>query len=309
MENLAKLYENKSFFTKNYEVIATYELIKGQKIILGDKSKRKCRFCGKGKGDVSFKSKAHAIPQLLGNNELFSYYECDPCNKEKFHKLEDHLAKFLGIWRTFSGVRGKNGIPKYKINKSSITAMDNGIFVFNCSDDLLFREKADANELAITAVKRPYIPLNVFKALVKMALSIMPESEMKFFQETRKWLMSEDKIFHYLPLLYEFVPMQDAFKSIVAAVVKRKETTLENVPYAYFFLTLKNLRLQIYIPQCERDKKITGKFTIHHFPSPYNFFDNTSEKPKLGMHDLSSTEMIRNEADPLSFKYGYKIEK
>lgn len=186
--------------------------------------------------------------------------------------------------------------------------MNNGVFVLNFADDLLFREKTDANESSITAVKRPYIPLNVFKALVKMALSIMPESEMMFFQDTRKWLISEDKIFHYLPLLYEFAPIQDAFKRIVAAIVKRKETTLENVPYAYFFLTLKNLRLQIYVPQCERDKKMTGKFTIHHFPSPYNFSDNPSEKPEIGMHDFSSTEMIRNEADPLSFKYAYKVE-
>lgn len=105
-ENKTKLYKDKIFFKENYEVIATYELIKGKKIILGDKSERKCRFYGKGKGDVSFKSKAHAIPQLLGNNELFTYYECDTCNKVKFHKLEDHLANFLGIWKIFSGVRG-----------------------------------------------------------------------------------------------------------------------------------------------------------------------------------------------------------
>lgn len=224
-------------------------------------------------------------------------------------KLDDHLANFLGVWKTFSQVKGKKGIPAYRIKKSSITATSNGLVVIKSYLDApLVRENKDAKEWSIAAVRRPYIPLNVFKCMAKMGLSIMPENEMMHFHKTIEWLMNEDKLFDYLPLLYEYVPKQNAFKRVTAVLLKRKETVFENVPYMYFFLIIKNLRLQIYIPQCERDKKMTGKVTIYHFPSPYSFLSHPSVKPQLGIYDLSSAEMIRNHPDLLTFSYESKIE-
>lgn len=55
---------------------------------------RICRFCGKNEDDIAFKKVAHACPELLGQNNLVIYDECDSCN-EKFSKYESHLSKFF----------------------------------------------------------------------------------------------------------------------------------------------------------------------------------------------------------------------
>lgn len=36
-----------------------------------------CRFCGRGRESVTFKKKAHAIPEFLGNHQLILHSECD----------------------------------------------------------------------------------------------------------------------------------------------------------------------------------------------------------------------------------------
>jgi hypothetical protein len=74
---------------------------------------RVCRFCNKKEPEVSFKKEAHMVPELMGNRNLVSDYECDKCN-DLFSIYEDALAKFLGIARTLSSSKGKEGIPTFK---------------------------------------------------------------------------------------------------------------------------------------------------------------------------------------------------
>jgi hypothetical protein len=180
---MSKVTENISFFENNYEVIA---------------------------------SKAHAIPEVIGNKSLFSYYECDDCNKRIFHRLDNHLANLLGLWRTFAQISGKSGIPSYKTKRGSRIDFHNHIeglglgFLFNIyHNEPLVENNENVNELVISGIRQEYIPINVLKCLTKAAISIMPESELIHFQGTIKWILadtSEDGIsFKSLPLLYEFV--------------------------------------------------------------------------------------------------------
>lgn len=311
-----ELTDNQTFFETNYEAIAFYEISTGGKRYLGERgANRKCRFCGRGIGEVTFRAKAHALPELIGNKSLISLYECDDCNIRIFHKLDNHLANFLGIWRIFSQIKGKKGIPSYRSKKRSridVKAKGFGFEINNYFDDPIIEEDESAKELIINAIRQSYIPINVFKSLTKMALSIMPENELIYFQETIKWILKDvekdDISFNYLPLLYEFVPGQNPFRAITTALLKRKESTLHNVPYMYFFLTFKNIRLQIYIPLNEKDKDLKGKVTLHHFPSRYCFMDDYPYgNPQLGIHDLSPHELIKNEEDRLSIKYESKV--
>ena len=65
-----------------------YELflfVPTQKIVVGesDKNKRRCIYCGGFLGDnkrTTFKEKAHAIPEALGNKKFIQNEECDSCN-------------------------------------------------------------------------------------------------------------------------------------------------------------------------------------------------------------------------------------
>ena len=77
-------------------------------------SVRRCRFCGRDETAVTFKKKAHAVSEALGNKHLLSYRECDACNAFFGQAYEDALVKYIGALRTFMMVLGKNGVPSYK---------------------------------------------------------------------------------------------------------------------------------------------------------------------------------------------------
>ena len=88
---------------------------------LKEAKNRVCRFCGKRFGQVTFRSKAHIFPELLGNKYLISDVECDSCN----HKLgifDDHLGNFIGLVRTLFKTTGKNGIPTLFSNNGKMKA-------------------------------------------------------------------------------------------------------------------------------------------------------------------------------------------
>src|SRR5262245_16553961 len=88
-ENAAKAL---LFYQENYETLIFEGLKrKGKPKVLGTKP-RVCRFCDQGKPYVTFKKKAHAIPELVGNKTLLTLYECDQCNK-RFSSFEDDFAK------------------------------------------------------------------------------------------------------------------------------------------------------------------------------------------------------------------------
>src|SRR5689334_16716472 len=64
---------------------------------------RICRFCKRSYPEVQFSNYSHLLPQLIGNSNLYSDFECDSCN-ERFSKIENDLAEFLGASRSFTGL-------------------------------------------------------------------------------------------------------------------------------------------------------------------------------------------------------------
>lgn len=69
------------FYEHNYDTLTILLLRSGMRVLLGDKHRCVCRFCGGERPTVSFRSRAHTIPKFLGNKSLFAYYECDTCNQ------------------------------------------------------------------------------------------------------------------------------------------------------------------------------------------------------------------------------------
>ncbi len=171
--------------SNNYSLKTIFHLNTDDRIELGDKINRKCRFCGKQKPEVKFKQKAHAIPELIGNKTLISMYECDNCNAH-FCKIETHFANYMSLFHTLAQVWGKRGIPAYKpssLEKSHIKIADTGLHIEQYENDpKLFEIDKNTNTLKCRGV-RSYIPAIVHKCLIKMALSIMPGSEMIFLSK------------------------------------------------------------------------------------------------------------------------------
>jgi len=79
------------------------------RVRLDDPGEQRCRFCGGKPGDsidgdtVTFKKDAHVIPQLLGNSNLVSDFECDICN-EYFSLYESSLGEYTSPIRALLGI-------------------------------------------------------------------------------------------------------------------------------------------------------------------------------------------------------------
>ena len=108
----------------NYDVVH-YDNGKDQiKIGEADKSKRKCRFCGRMMPEVSYKKVAHTISEGLGNKCIITNDECDDCNETLGKEIEQDLITYLSPLRTFMSINGKNG--KGKIKDDSFALYEDG---------------------------------------------------------------------------------------------------------------------------------------------------------------------------------------
>lgn len=179
--NLKELSKRMKYFMENYDCVYTYVHNLGETQSIVDYQDKVCRFCGRRYPEVKFKKKAHAISELLGNKEFVLKNECDECNIFFGHKLEDDLGKYLGLGRTLSQIFGKEGVPSYKDrNESWRIDWTNKGWVIQMRPDCTGVEQHE-NYFIFHAVRDTYSPIAVYKAFVKMALSLLPYEKMPFF--------------------------------------------------------------------------------------------------------------------------------
>ena len=80
-----------AYYAEHYSIVRQWSLQPGDKIFLGDRQNRRCRFCGKTTPEVSFRKEAHALPECVGNKSLFTYYECELVQPSIWGKLRERL--------------------------------------------------------------------------------------------------------------------------------------------------------------------------------------------------------------------------
>ncbi|MGG4091495.1 hypothetical protein [Paenibacillus lautus] len=231
-----------------------------RKTYLGDKNNRVCRFCGRNSNVVKFKKVAHAIPEMLGNHYLCTYYECDYCN-EIFSKLENDLGWFTELGRATIRLQGKYGPPTLKQGGSEIRDENGQMFIRDQVDEPIMDWVGD-NELKITVKAKPYTPVAVYKAFTKMALTLMPEDELIHFKETLKWIQEQDHSARKVPQLIAFSSFISgpAFQGVGFKLLFRKDGADSQLPYCQFVLKFHNFMYQIYIPFSVKDSGPESRF-------------------------------------------------
>ena len=161
-------------------------------------NERLCRFCNRRYPIVTFRKDAHIISEFLGNRYLISDFECDECNA-KFGRYEDQLSKFLGISRTMLGLKSKERkVPKFKspnedmILEFSENPPNESIIKATRSDNFGQSFEFDKNTKTTTLhfVKQPYIPLQAYKALLKMALCCIDQRDVSNYKLAFEYLRS-----------------------------------------------------------------------------------------------------------------------
>lgn len=267
-------------------------------------NKRTCRFCGKSSSDVTFKKKAHIIPELLNSHNIISDFECDMCN-EISGKYESDLANFLGMTRTFHAVKGKYKVPKYKSNANSIIFQnvdDNSFLISrtNPTDGSIFYNVEDKT-LDLKIICNSYIPINVYKALLKIALSILPEKYVSAYEDAFKYITFGNKNFEWPKLIgLTVTPPTYIAKFPVVMLFKKKDCNtpiLTHTLCVYF----RNFVFQLPIPLYKEDQNLFDgrEITIPFCPILCPNEESASILNHLdvytGLRDLSSSELCKDD--------------
>jgi hypothetical protein len=137
---------------------------------------RTCRFCQRSYPEAAFLNYSHLLPQLIGNPNLYSDFECDDCNA-LFSSFENDLASYLGVARSIVGLQGQKRAPGFLARKMQVKSrsfIGDNILILSPED-----VKIDGNTTSITYTKNPYIPSKVYKALLKSALSLLNGKDIK----------------------------------------------------------------------------------------------------------------------------------
>ncbi len=308
VKKLISLQEMLRFYSCNYEMLCQWRLQPRNKITLRDLVASRCRFCGLSSPGISFRKKAHAIPECLGNKSLFSSYECDACNEFFGNGIENDLGNWSKPMRLLGGVSGKNGVPTIREASGSLRfeGRYNGLAVYHGRDDPRVSVDEINNEITFTFQRDPYTPTAVMKAFVKIGLSILPEIEIPNFTPAFKWISQADHTleapFNW-PINHTFLPGFYRSSFLPVMVFRRRQSTLE-VPYMFFVIQYGNDVFQIFLPS-ERDVHIDGKeIDFCRFPTVLDFRPNSAETPLTELIEMNETNQIKGDLIKPVMSYG-----
>ncbi|MGP8217475.1 MAG: HNH endonuclease [Bacteroidia bacterium] len=263
-----------------------------------DKSKRVCRFCGKKQPETTFKGRAHAISEALGNKSLVLNEECDTCNEMFGTGIEVDLITMIRHMGTLHGIKGKDGIPVIKEKNFELT--NNGV-------KPLFKYLGTEGNIN-QATKEAVFPLefthkiirqNIYKTLVKYAMSLVDTEQLTNFTETIKWINGDKPVVGKLPRVailadYDFYTSHPVF-----FLYQRKNDNLR-LPYMVCHFQYIHIGFVFIIPFCSKDDR--SFVEDDEFQFYWNFFKHFSNPEfKFSFHDFSETE-------PKAFKFNLNIK-
>lgn len=307
------------FYAHNYTTLMFAGLGLGNKVIVLGRKPFECRFCGGKRPEKTFRKRAHAVSELLGNKVAKSLYECDDCN-ERFSHFEDDLGKMTLPTRCIGGVIGKNGIPKLvagsrgSAREATMEFKDGKLQMSHDAGDIGFVEDEPAKTLTLTYVEQPYRPLGVYKALCKSAFTLLPSDELIHFQELKQWLLQPDltknQVYARASHICHttFVPAFQPFKQPIVCLLKRNDQL--DAPYMSFFIASGNVSYQIFLPSPSREAHLWGK-TITFPPFPHIFQLQPWLIPAVTQSrqlDLGAPDRTEKRTGSVSWRYKNKIK-
>lgn len=261
------------------------------KEFLTDSTDKKCRFCNKSYPEVKFEKEAHAIPNFMGNDQLFSKYECDSCN-EYFGRFENEMANFMLPNNTISGTKGKNGIPKYNQKGQPIIEIQ--------KDKVLIKDVPNSfldnlNEIELKIKLPTYIPDYIYRCLIKIGLSIIPESKLTEYSGTINWLMDKKIDSNSKPqMIFSMYSFNLQMDEIVCSILERKENCNRLLVNSILFISYKNFAFQTYIPYNSKEK-LNIKLYPFQYIIPTTLDLNREIERNYHLIDLSSKEKKIND--------------
>lgn len=288
-------------FLGKYDCAASYHMTSKDKKKVLSANTEGCRFCGKKKPEVTFKKDAHAIPHTTGNRWLFSDFECDECNAHFGRLLENEFGNFMHLNHTMSAVKGKTGRNKFVQKKEGISIINDGAHLdWKGVPDENINYDQDAGVLTVTQKMPGYVPVAVYKTLIKIALTIMPEEELANFSDTSEWINEHSHTetrfpFERLWMVHGTFDSSTRWDQLSVVLSKRKNPGSTELPYMLFNLNYANFDFQLPVPLCSKD--ITTEFEpsmITYLPHLYDLKYGLGKINLVG-HNLRGRETVRGQ--------------
>ena len=153
----------------------------------------------------------------------------------------------------------------------------------------------------------PFRSAMIVKAVVKMALSVVPNEELCNFQQALAWIGTDNEsvVMAATPFFHTFVNGASAGNRIVVAVLTRKRDDFV-APYCYMLLRYGNEMLQMAVPGPEKDGLLNGsKITLRPYPCTSDW---ESEGNRTMLLQFNSMDFIRDEEVVITASYGQERE-
>ncbi|MBX2933854.1 MAG: hypothetical protein KF825_06390 [Ferruginibacter sp.] len=316
IDEFSEMYER---FTSLYAIknlIADDELHKRP---LKAKKDRVCKFCKAIFNEQEkFKSKAHLLPELIGNKNLLSDFECDKCNNFFGRKYENDFANYLGASRAFNIENAKSGGLKFKSPDKTFIVMKDTEVPLNLpklriesheEENNHFTLDADNKKVTFHTTRPSYNPHNVYKAFLKIGLSVLPHEYDDDYKIAFAMLRSEKKNEEKDDPLFKlnvYVHPGPVFPSPMVILFEKKVRT-DLIPTHIVCIMFHNYTYQLVLPLNEQDKWMFDGKKIITVPNMPPFIDKHFAA-KFGMpkgHRLNFNldELKRNEKHDITFSF------
>jgi len=256
-----------------------------------------CKFCSTS-DPASFgkKTNAHTFPEGLGNKTLFSLSECKACNS-KFSQYEDALCKAVGPYLTLGGTKGKNGVRQTgrssggsvvkhsrKDGKRHIHIKANSLGDFSS----LITANNEIINLRIPIVGDKFVPRYAYKALLKIALSLLPVKELYLFRRNLECLQDIDDVPGEYPLQVDFsyASIGNSPPTLGGVILQRIDDNLP-VPYVIAIFQAGSVCFQIALRSEEKDRHVPNSVKLG-----ISWVSNLA-KSKGGYHSIKYCDPIQ----------------
>lgn len=314
-----------SFYKSFYDLLRTPDFDEKSRILkprhgihyYGAPKNKVCRFCGRNENEVNFKKIAHVFPEAIGNKALASYYECDNCNQFFGSNIENEYSNFFSLYHSIMQINGKKGKPAYRFrapcDKRTDQCKEYCVEFFVNDNQPYFHECKEVAgryiEISKDTIKisKPVGKCNmiaVYKAIVKMAISVMPVEELILFSKSIAWLLEpkHSNIYpnKHLLVRYKMIPGFNVIKYPRYYLYRRKRTNWDK-PYMVFNLTYGCFSLLIEVPR-DNDNSFDLKFKKMPFP-PVPF--STSEE---GCWNMDCTDVPKGMRNSIVLNYSKQID-
>ena len=239
---------------------------------------KRCRFCGKTLDSSHYTKEAHAISVSLGNTKFFCADECDSCNAWFGRFLESDVVNFFQVFLSLYRITKRNGDDRIIAGRNfDMTMSEKNEFLsdfpllkihlrdWKDGDLPISIEKGYKTKLDLT--NKTFIPQNVYKALCKYALSLMPHSITTRFQPTIDWIKG-NKIVTELPALKMAFIDRDGNDPFIKLHFRDSDKSI--FPLCIVSMIIANCHILYTLPFCiENSEEITTKEQFRRFTETY----------------------------------------